>query len=342
VSAPSIKKLVAAVRDLDTRVALELQWDTDEDDDMRVSWVLALHVIVGRPGKHHSAYSTVELARMPAETVEERRAAHALAAAVAQETGLAVHAASVESQGGQGGSAWIRAQPPGPPHPYEIGWETEWWTDEGEPAKAAAVEAVPSTSGYDAGIVLSRSLLQRFPSRPLSMFIRDGSPRTIHKEGWPAGLPEREAVRAAARDSDCRASAVARAVLAHAPTATNLTLMLAFHESFSIPLEALAALVRWRKGELDDARLDAALPQIERRRLDWDRPRRLREVRASGQSVAAFIRGQRGLGSIQAMKDLMEAFSLSLRVAKEFVDTCRSPDRDAELDARLPVPESPP
>jgi hypothetical protein len=75
---------------------------------------------------------------------------------------------------------------------------------------------------------------------------------------------------------------------------------------------------------------------MSRRRDDWDRARRLREAHASGKSVAAMLREERDhTGSVRLGRDLMDAFGISLRDAKEIVDDCRDPRYDAELDARL-------
>src|SRR5438067_4395213 len=141
---------------------------------MHCNWMLALHVIVERPGPYHSRYSTIELVRFEAEDLVQRHEAHRVAAAVAATSGLPLRAPPIEDRGGQGDSGWIRAQPVSAPHAYELAWEARWWTDDGESAHASGVEHVVATSGCDADVVLSRELKHRFPSRPLSIRIRGG------------------------------------------------------------------------------------------------------------------------------------------------------------------------
>src|SRR5438552_901526 len=140
--AMNVEQLAAAVRRIDGRIGLELQWDLREDDDMQCDWMLALHVIVERPGPHHSRYSTIELVWFDAQELVQRHEAHRVAAAVAAATELPLHAPPVEDRGGQGDSAWIRAQPASAPHAYELAWEARWWTDDGVPAHASGVEYV--------------------------------------------------------------------------------------------------------------------------------------------------------------------------------------------------------
>lgn len=340
--AMEIEQLAAAVRCVDRRIGLELQWETRDDDDallVRCYWILALHVIIEQPGPAHSRFSTIEVARFEAEELEQRREAHRIAAAVAVETGLPLHAPPVGDRGGQGDSAWIRAQPVGASHAYKLVWEAQWWTDDGEPANASGVEHVSASSGRDADIQLSREMNRRFPSRPLSVRIHGGTPYGSGGEGasWPADLPDRERVRAIALTEGCRASGIARHLVARVPSLTTLELMNAFNQSFSITLETLAPLAAWRSGALDDAALDAALPQIARGRDDWDRPRRLREAHAAGKSIAAFLREERRTaGMVRLAVDLIDAFRIPLRDAKQFVDGCRDPRNDGELDALLP------
>jgi len=337
----NVEELAAAVRRIDSRIGLELQWDLREDDDMH--WMLALHVIVERPGRDHSRYSTVEIAQFEADEIQQRRDAQGIAAAVAEATALPLHAPPIEDRGGQGDSAWIRTQPEGSPHAYELTWEARWWTDDGEPANAGGVEHVAASSGYNADIQLSRVLERRFPSRPLSLNIRGSGGRyddigSCVGAGWPASLPDRERVREIALTEGCRASGIARGLVARVSELTTLALMIAFSEGFAISLEALAPLAGWRKGALDDAELDAALPHIARHREGWDRVRRLRETHAAGKGFAAFLREERRhAGSVRLGKDLMDAFGISLRDAKELVDDCGDPRNDVKLGAPIGI-----
>ncbi len=99
-----------------------------------------------------------------------------------------------------------------------------------------------------------------------------------------------------------------------------------------------APLAAWRRSQLDDAALDDAIsPKLESTRANWDRPRRLREAKARGDSIAAFVRNERreGHGHIQLIKALIKAFGLGLSVAKSFVGLCGDAQYDAELDRSL-------
>jgi hypothetical protein len=232
-----------------------------------MDWMLALHVIVERPGRDHSRYATIEIAQFEADELQPRRDAQGIAAAVAKATALPLHAPPLEDRGGQGDSAWIRTQPVGSPHAYELTWEARWWTDDGEPANASRVEHVAASSGHDADFQLTRELWRRFPSRPLSLNIRGYGGRyedigSCVGAGWPTLLPDRERVREIALTEGCRASAIARGLVARVPELTTLALMIAFSEGFGISLEVVASLAGWRKGTLDDAELDAALPHV--------------------------------------------------------------------------------
>ena len=202
-----------------------------------------------------------------------------------------------------------------------------------------------ASSGRDAELLLSRELKRRFSSRPLSIQIDGGSRYGGGGEAasWPDALPDRERVREIALTEGCRASAIARALVARIPEVTALALMIAFSESFAITLEALVPLAAWRRGALDDAALDAALPHLTRHRDDWDRVRRLREARAAGTSIAAFVREERhrAAGPVKLVMDLIDAFGMRLGDAKQFVDDCRDSRDDAALDALVPPAAGP-
>jgi hypothetical protein len=64
-------------------VAVELQWGLDEGPRMTCSWCLELCAIVASPGMGDSRFSSVELARRPAETPGERAHARLLAGRLA-------------------------------------------------------------------------------------------------------------------------------------------------------------------------------------------------------------------------------------------------------------------
>ncbi|WP_163992935.1 hypothetical protein [Pyxidicoccus caerfyrddinensis] len=340
----TVEKLVAEVEAIaQPRVALELQWGVidDESREEYSAWVLDLHAIVEQPGRHHSQYSTLPLHRFPAEALTDRSDAHRIAEVVAERTHLALHAPPVEDRGGPGGSDWLRKTPIGPPVAYDCNWEASWWTDEGRREEARGREPVRAESGRLAGARLVGQLASRFPQRPLSLRV-DAAGERSHMDRsvpYPAELPEADTIRALALAEACRASRIARGL----PATSGLSLMLAFAAAFEgwpIAMSTYAPLAAWRRGELDDAALDDAVsPVIDRTRDDWDRPRRLCEVKARGDSVAAFIRNEQRKGhysnNIQLVRALLKTFGLSLGDAKHFVYSCSDARLDAELDLRL-------
>ncbi|WP_163990289.1 hypothetical protein [Pyxidicoccus caerfyrddinensis] len=340
----TVEKLVAEVNAIaQPRVALELQWEVinDESREGYSAWVLELHAIVEQPGLHHSQYSTLPLHRFPVEALTDRRDAQRIAEVVAERTHLALHAPPVEDSGGTGGSGWLRRAPIGPPVAYDCSWEASWWTDEGRREEARGHEPVHAESGELAGARLMKQLASRFPQRPLSLSVDAAGERhnTSHSVPYPAELPEADAIRALALAEACRASRIARAL----PATSGLSLMLAFAAAFEgwpTAMSTYAPLAAWRRGELDDAALDDAVsPRIDRTRDDWDLPRRLREVKARGDSVAAFIRNEQRKrqysNNIQLVRALFQTFGLSLGEAKVFVSDCHDARFDAELDLLL-------
>src|SRR5262249_8101220 len=100
-----IEQLTVSAVQIERGIGLELQWDLREDGDGLCHWMLALHVIVEKPGRDHSRYATVELAQFEGEELDQRRVAHLIASAVGEATGLRLYAPPVEDRGGQGESA---------------------------------------------------------------------------------------------------------------------------------------------------------------------------------------------------------------------------------------------
>jgi hypothetical protein len=338
--------LADAVREIvEPRIGLELQWTLrGDDDDPRCSWMLALAVIVEAPGEHHSRYSTIEIARFEAELLDRRQEAHRIAAAVAAATDLTLHARPLEELGGQGDSAWIRAQPTGVPAAYALRWEARWWTDDGVPVDECGTEHVEATSGCAADSTLHRELERRFPRRPLAVRVRGGwrygGVTSVDAAPWPTALPDRERVLDIALTEGCRPSLIAGALVARAPDVTALELMVVFQDSFHLWLDTLVPLAEWRRAEIDDAALDSVLAErIAMTRERWDRPRRLREADAARTSISRTVRDElRNMqnGSVvEVIVAVREVFDLELGDAKMFVDDCRDPRRDAALDALI-------
>jgi hypothetical protein len=328
-----IDQLVEQVRAIASRVALELQWETFEHDDESIDWMLELHVVCAEPGPQHSALSTTRLHAFRAESLDERREAHRVANAVAQATGLALHARPVEEHGGQAGSNVVRAAPMGAEVGYALEWTASWWKPDGTRHDAAGSDVVDGASGELACDELLRRLA-RYPHRPLTIEIRGPEVwRNRQLDGDPAFTPVPRALRTLARTHECRASVIAREF----PAAGPLALMLGFMRAFGGSLDHYVALVRWRAGALDDSALDAALDErIAGHRREWERPHLIEERWLAHESVAAFIRSERtSTGRIQLIRDLRDVFPISLPDAENFVYLALEGRTDAELDASL-------
>ena len=327
-------------------IGLELQWALYEDDDDQTCWALVLHAILELPGWYHSVYSTAELFRWPAETLEHRQHAHRQAQAVATRVNLRLHAPPMEQKGGQGESAWLRAAPPGPAHAYPVHWEIEWWTDEGQPRQDRGTELVTALSGKAACWAHEEVLRSRHAVRPLRLRAFTTGRGERETSWYEVRTPDHAGLR---RDEVCAIafaergvpSRIARAMLARAPQATALQVMTAFSDTFDVALASLAILEPWRAGEVADAALDDALSRyIAYSRPHWDGARQLREVRSARKSVAAHVREmlQAGAGILVVNSVLREAFELGLMEAKDFLARCEgASDADllAELDLQL-------
>jgi hypothetical protein len=325
---PEVAALVDRVRESDSPVGLELQWDLVELDDGIVNWLLELHVIVAVPGLQHSGYSTIFIDALPAEQLAEREAAVALATRVAQAVGLPLHAPAIEGRGGQGGSAWLRARLVGPPVPYDVDWQASWWTDDARRIEASGSERIEATSGERALDVVQTRLLTRFVDRPLD--VRTTVCGETRARSMAADA-ETDVDELRARALTSRPAQLATLLSAASPRA----LVLAFSTAFYYGIDAMRVLARWRAGELDDAALDAELaPKLDATRPSWDRPRRLREADANGRSIAALLRDERtgSRDTVRAMRDLMDVFGVSLAQAKQIVSDCSRPESDAESD----------
>jgi hypothetical protein len=346
-SSPTTDAIIGALTALPApAIGVELQWTLHEDDDDWPRWVLVLHGILELPGWNHSVYSTTEVSRWPAETLEQRHHAHREAQAVATSMNLWLHAPPVEDRGGQDGSAWLRSQPPGQAHVYPVQWELAWWTDDGQPREDRGVELVSALSGEAACWAHERVLRTRHAVRPLRLRTFTTG-RGARETSWHelsasdhAGL-HREEVCAIAFAEQAVPSRIARVIVARAPQATALQLMTAFSDTFDVDLASLIILVPWRAGEVADVVLDDALAKyIESSRPHWDGVRQLREVRSARRSVAAHVREMRlaGAGILIVNSVLREAFGLSLMEAEDFLSRCEGaldPDRAAELDRQL-------
>ena len=197
--------LADRVRAIERRVAVELQWDLDGDDDDR-EWFLGLYVVIEQPSDVHARYDCVELGvKFPTETQEQRDDAVATARALAARVELPVRYPEMDRRGGWGGSNWIRDQPEARAM-FEVSWEVQWWADDGVTTGAAGVDTHEASSGHDAEMLVSRDLLQRFPQRPLQTRVwrrEKGSSSSVRGMPYPENFPGNAHRKAAGTRSRC-------------------------------------------------------------------------------------------------------------------------------------------
>lgn len=330
--------VITRVRTVERRVAVELQWDLDGDDDDDCEWFLGLYVVVERPGEIHARYDCIALGvKFPTETREQREDAVASAGAVAAEADLPVRVPDVTDRGGHRGSNWIRDQVT-TRATFAVSCEVRWWSDDGMAMDASGVDTVEASSGDDAEMLVTRQLLERFAQRPMTVnaWWRTKQLGWTHGLAYPDAFPDMLTVRRRALDLDARPSAIARMLVARVPTATALQLMVVFEDSFYCWFGRLDPLARWKRGDIDDDALDAAL-SLRDSQDDWSRAVRLQDAFAAGRSIAAMMRAEyrTAPNSLHAMRSLREAFPIGFGAANVFVDDCRDAGRDRELDDQI-------
>lgn len=325
--------LVERIGAIEDAVVIELQWGTAGDEDVRLDWVLELHVVIERPSKEHARYSDVDLhVSFPAEALADREAAVAFGRQLAEACELPLHHPDISQQGGWGDSGFIRDQPPASAL-FAMTWSAAWFDADGTPMRAHGVAEREAPSGREAEVALSRLLAARFPSRPLTLWI--GGERSTHGASYPARLPDLLLVRRRAVDLGCKPSAILRMLIDRVPDASTLELMIGFAECFYGELERWLAIAAWRRGELSDAALDAAIP-ITRNRREWERAQKLQDALGAGRSVAALVKAELGpaVSRLQVLRSFDEAFPL-FGDRHRWIEDCERADQHPALDARL-------
>jgi ribosomal protein L7/L12 len=333
-------------------VAVELQWDLDEDDQMRCAWCLEICAIVTSPGWSDSRFSSVGLARLPAETPAERTHAKLLAGGLAERLGVELCSPSLEEAGGKGGSRWMERQGLPPDTEYRASWEAYWWTDDGDRVSDAGAEEVRAVSGERACASVENRVRVRVGGTERPAYVRTRlASAQARWSSWsgrhvssPMGMfSPPDAVRAWRLEGRSAVEIIA-ALRQQAPHATVLAIMLALEQSFDINLDALAPVATWANGRLSADELGRALDGvITAARPRWDRARRLRDAYERGESLAALLLDELpSAGHIQLIKALKDAFGLSLREAKPAVDGLTSdPEGTRRVDAELLAAISP-
>lgn len=337
-----VARLVAAARELgDSIAAVELQWELD-DDDARPSWRLDVCAIVRRSGPFDSRYRSEALAGVPAEEPGDRARAEALARAVATALEVDAEIAGLAVAGGRSGSRWIERQGEAPVVAYAVRWALYTWSDEGERRDLEGERIVEARSGRDAEHAVTDALEERYraTARPvyLSVAVR-GEPR----RGWSHRTPElsRDATPAEELRRWHREGRSVGAIVRDLSTATTapspLTVMMSLERAFGLPVHYLGAVAAWRAGRIGLAELDAALDtQVVAMRPAWDRPRRLRDARARGESLAALLRREEGGGAapLALIVALRDTFGIGLADAENAVARLGEDD-DAAIDRDL-------
>src|SRR4051812_20152739 len=207
-------------------VALELQWELDEDD--APGWVLELYAIVEAPGAKHSAFRLQRLDRFPASTLEEREHALACAQRLASNLGVPLEAPDVTEHGGAGGSRWLERAAVGPLYGYSIHWRAGWWTDAADRREASGRDTMYATSGEDAAARVADEVLARLEGRSL-VVIADGEGTFARRDtpvDYPADALSIDQVRTIALAGS--PSSLAKALALPAP----FDLMIVFSDAF--------------------------------------------------------------------------------------------------------------
>lgn len=325
--------LVETITAIEDAVVLELQWGTTGDEDVRLDWVLELHVVVERPSKAHARYADIDLhVSYPAEDLADREAAVAFCRRLAEACELPLHHPDIAQQGGWGDSGFIRDQPPASAL-FALTWSATWFDADGAPMRAHGEAEREAPSGREAEVALSRLLAGRFPSRPLTLSVN--GERSTYGASYPARLPDLLIVRRRAVDLDCKPSAILRMLIGRVPDASTLELMIVFAECFYGWLEDWRPIAVWRRGELSDAALDAAIP-ITRNRREWERAQKLQDCLGAGRSVAALVKAELGpaVSRLQVVRSFDEAFPL-FGDRHRWIEDCERAEQHPALDAQL-------
>jgi hypothetical protein len=265
---------------------------------MRCSWCLEICAIVTSPGWSDSRFSSVGLARLPAETPAERAHAKVLAVGLAERLGVELCSPSLEEAGGKSGSRWMERQGSPPDTDYRVSWEAYWWTDDGDRVADAGVEEVRAVSGERACASVENRVRARIGGMERPAYVRTGlaSAQALWSS-WSARhvspligmFSPPDAVRAWRLEGRSAVEIIA-ALRQQAPHATVLAIMLVLEQSFDIALGALAPVAAWASGRLSADELGRALDGvITAAQPRWDRARRLRDAYERGESLAALL-----------------------------------------------------
>lgn len=206
---------------------------------------------------------------------------------------------------------------------HTVSWQARWWSDDGTAHDERATEQLEAPARWEAERAVERRWRERvgYPRRPFHLAFDDArNAGTRFLARYPAGLPDRHALRARVLDGEPPA-ALRRALLDAG--ATPLEVMIAFARAFCLRDLELAR---------DDDELARARPR-------WERPHRLRETHRRGGSVLDALHALHPPASLielsEALEDGLELGRAGAHTTKRLIDlACRRDPRFDELLAR--------
>ena len=296
---------------------------------------LWVDVIVAAPGWHSSRYQQRTLERLHDPDRDQIRAT---VTAFAAQAGVPVH-----TVGPQDKADWIALQPPGPTMAWEISWEATRWRSDGHRFQDADTERFTARSGDGALQTACEAVSARLLGSDRGQ-VRLGATLTLGGESrsrWhttptlrPAALPTNQALHrlalGGARPSE---------LFAPPPDTTPLELMWALADAFSLSLDEVAPIGAWRRGDCSAEEADAHLsPRIQQREHRWGLGWLLASAWSRQEPMRRVMLGYKaqGVGPLEMILGLREAFRLPLSHSKTIIDLCCSPNTtDAVFEAHF-------
>lgn len=319
-------------------VVVDVMLDTHFDRARgRYCGCLRVAVVLAAASFKDSRYREAYLDTLPGEGPEELGASLAVVRGLAARLGVAVHPPGRAPAAGE--PRWIGLQGLPPARSWRFGWRTLTWRDDGSEVEESGETRVDAVSGDSALAAVNRGIAARLtpPYRVTLQSVELGPiaerwyPRT-----YPQGLPPVSTLRTWAVEG--RSLAAVLRGLASTPS-TALERMVALEEAFCVDLRALAPVAMFLAGTMTDEALDAAMgPVLARTRGRWSLPGRLLAVHAEGGSIGPVLHEfheRHGLGGIELIMAMREAFGLSLMSTKQLVGMVCSGERGEVLDAAV-------
>lgn len=298
---------------------------------------LRVAVVLAAAGAKDSRYSEAYVDTLPGEGPEELGASLAVVRGLAARLGVEVHPPGRDPVVGE--SRWIGLQGPPPARSWRFGWRTLTWRDDGSEVEESGETRVDAESGDSALAAVNRGIAARL-APPYRVTLQSAELGPIgerwYTREYPQGLPPVSTLRTWAVEGRSLA-AMLRGLAS--TTATALERMIALEEAFYVDLQVLAPVARFLAGTMTDEALDAALgPALARTRGRWSLPGRLLAVHAEGGSIGPVLREfheRHGVGVMELIMAMREAFGLSLMSTKQLVGMVCSGEGGEVLDAAV-------